>query len=305
MMKYVGFTISEAAFNVIMAAEDYLPDNVGEIEVGVIKEFFATLPEKAFLLGVRILFAAIAFIIGMQVIKLLRKIVTKSMTRANADKGAVQFVDAFIKAALYILLAFMIAASFGVDAASIVAILASAGVAIGLALQGSLSNLAGGVLLLLLKPFKVGDYIVSESGHEGTVTELQLFYTKLITPDNRAIVLPNGTLSNGSLVNASAAEERRMDILVRISYQTDLKSAKAALQKILEDDEAVRKDKEIQVFVNELGDYAVQMGVRCWFDKGDFWQGKCRILEKIKYTFDEAGIEIPAQQMDVYIKSSQ
>lgn len=304
-MKYVGFTISEAAFNVIMAAEDYLPDNVGEIEVGVIKEFFATLPEKAFLLGVRILFAAIAFIIGMQVIKLLRKIVTKSMTRANADKGAVQFVDAFIKAALYILLAFMIAASFGVDAASIVAILASAGVAIGLALQGSLSNLAGGVLLLLLKPFKVGDYIVSESGHEGTVTELQLFYTKLITPDNRAIVLPNGTLSNGSLVNASAAEERRMDILVRISYQTDLKSAKAALQKILEDDEAVRKDKEIQVFVNELGDYAVQMGVRCWFDKGDFWQGKCRILEKIKYTFDEAGIEIPAQQMDVYVKSSQ
>lgn len=304
-MKYVGFTISEAAFNVIMAAEDYLPDNVGEIEVGVIKEFFATLPEKAFLLGVRILFAAIAFIIGMQVIKLLRKIVTKSMTRANADKGAVQFVDAFIKAALYILLAFMIAASFGVDAASIVAILASAGVAIGLALQGSLSNLAGGVLLLLLKPFKVGDYIVSESGHEGTVTELQLFYTKLITPDNRAIVLPNGTLSNGSLVNASAAEERRMDILVRISYQTDLKSAKAALQKIMEDDEAVRKDKEIQVFVNELGDYAVQMGVRCWFDKGDFWQGKCRILEKIKYTFDEAGIEIPAQQMDVYVKSSQ
>jgi len=305
MMKYVGFTISEAAFNVIMAAEDYLPDNVGEIEVGVIKEFFATLPEKAFLLGVRILFAAIAFIIGMQVIKLLRKIVKKSMTRANADKGAVQFVDAFIKAALYILLAFMIAASFGVDAASIVAILASAGVAIGLALQGSLSNLAGGVLLLLLKPFKVGDYIVSESGHEGTVTELQLFYTKLITPDNRAIVLPNGTLSNGSLVNASAAEERRMDILVRISYQTDLKSAKAALQKIMEDDEAVRKDKEIQVFVNELGDYAVQMGVRCWFDKGDFWQGKCRILEKIKYTFDEAGIEIPAQQMDVYVKSSQ
>ena len=304
-MKYVGFTISEAAFNVIMAAEDYLPDNVGEIEVGVIKEFFATLPENAFLLGVRILFAVIAFIIGMQVIKLLRKIVKKSMTRANADKGAVQFVDAFIKAALYILLAFMIAASFGVDAASIVAILASAGVAIGLALQGSLSNLAGGVLLLLLKPFKVGDYIVSESGHEGTVTELQLFYTKLITPDNRAIVLPNGTLSNGSLVNASAAEERRMDILVRISYQTDLKSAKAALQKILEDDEAVRKDKEIQVFVNELGDYAVQMGVRCWFDKGDFWQGKCRILEKIKYTFDEAGIEIPAQQMDVYIKSSQ
>ena len=298
-------TVSEAVFNVIMAAEDYLPDNVGEIEVGVIKEFFATLPEKAFLLGVRILFAAIAFIIGMQVIKLLRKIVTKSMTRANADKGAVQFVDAFIKAALYILLAFMIAASFGVDAASIVAILASAGVAIGLALQGSLSNLAGGVLLLLLKPFKVGDYIVSESGHEGTVTELQLFYTKLITPDNRAIVLPNGTLSNGSLVNASAAEERRMDILVRISYQTDLKSAKAALQKIMEDDEAVRKDKEIQVFVNELGDYAVQMGVRCWFDKGDFWQGKCRILEKIKYTFDEAGIEIPAQQMDVYIKSSQ
>jgi len=298
-------TVSEAVFNVIMAAEDYLPDNVGEIEVGVIKEFFATLPEKAFLLGVRILFAAIAFIIGMQVIKLLRKIVTKSMTRANADKGAVQFVDAFIKAALYILLAFMIAASFGVDAASIVAILASAGVAIGLALQGSLSNLAGGVLLLLLKPFKVGDYIVSESGHEGTVTELQLFYTKLITPDNRAIVLPNGTLSNGSLVNASAAEERRMDILVRISYQTDLKSAKAALQKIMEDDEAVRKDKEIQVFVNELGDYAVQMGVRCWFDKGDFWQGKCRILEKIKYTFDEAGIEIPAQQMDVYVKSSQ
>ena len=170
------------------------------LQPDVIGQFLSEIPEKALRLGARVLLAALFFLVGSQLIKLIRKIIKKSMQRAGAELGAIQFVDSFVKAALYVLLVLMLASSFGLDAASIVALLGSAGVAIGLAVQGSLSNLAGGVLLLILKPFKVGDYIQEgSSGKEGTVAEIQIFYTKLVTPDNRTIVLPNGSLANNSL----------------------------------------------------------------------------------------------------------
>lgn len=273
-----------------------------EVDAGVIKKFVASLPEKILELGVRILLALVAFFIGVQIIKLVRKIVKKSLTRANADTGAVQFVDSFVKAALYVVLVFMIATSFGVDAASIIALVGSAGVAIGLAVQGSLSNLAGGVLLLLLRPFKVGDYIVAASGHEGTVTEIQIFYTKLVTPDNKVIVLPNGNLSNNTIVNASAADTRRMDITVGISYGSDIKAAKEVLMEVLKNDEAVLKDKDMNVFVDLLADSSVNLGVRCWFKGTDFWEGKWRVTENCKYALDRAGIEIPYPQVDVHLQ---
>lgn len=270
---------------------------------GVVEKFLSELPEKVLHLGVRVLLALLAFIIGVQLIKLIRKIVKKSMTRAGAETGVIQFVDSFIKAALYVLLVLMIASSFGVDAASIVALLGSAGVAIGLAIQGSLSNLAGGVLILLLKPFRVGDYIQeSATGYEGTVKEIQIFYTKLLTPDNKAVILPNGQLANNSIVNASQ-KDRRMDIIVGVSYKADLRRAKEVLEAVLREDEAVLKDKDILVFVSELGSSSVDIGVRCWFSKEDFWPGKWRVTENCKLALDAAGIEIPFNQLDVHVNS--
>ena len=199
----------------------------------------------------------------------------------------------------------MLASSFGVDAASIVAVLGSAGVAIGLAIQGSLSNLAGGVLILLLKPFRVGDYIVeSSTGKEGTVTEIQIFYTRLLTVDNKTVILPNGSLANNSIVNITAQANRRMDISVSVSYSADLKRTKEVLFNVLQKDEAVLKDKERVVFVDELGASGVNLGVRCWFKQEDYWAGKWRITENCKLALDEAGIEIPFNQLDVHLKQN-
>ena len=272
------------------------------LQPDVIGQFLSEIPEKALRLGARVLLAALFFLVGSQLIKLIRKIIKKSMQRAGAELGAIQFVDSFVKAALYVLLVLMLASSFGLDAASIVALLGSAGVAIGLAVQGSLSNLAGGVLLLILKPFKVGDYIQEgSSGKEGTVAEIQIFYTKLVTPDNRTIVLPNGSLANNSLINYTAQDARRMDIVVGISYKADLKKAKEVLLQVLEEDEAVMKDRDHFVFVDNLGSSSVDLGVRCWFAQSDFWPGKWRITENCKLALDRAGIEIPYNQLDVHL----
>ena len=168
--------------------------------------------------GIRVLLALVFFFIGRILIKWIRKIVRRSIERSSADKGVEQFVDSVLKFALYFLLIFSIASKFGVDTTSVAALIASGGVAIGLALQGSLSNFAGGVLILLLKPFEVGDYIIEDSnGKEGTVKEIQIFYTKLSTIDNKTIVIPNGMLTNNSLTNATAKDERRLD-LKPVSY---------------------------------------------------------------------------------------
>ncbi len=280
-----------------------MPDsNSVEVSAGMLRDFFATLPEKALHLGLRVLLAVLFFLLGIQVIKLVRKLVKNSMQRAGAELGAIQFVDSFLKAALYTLLVLMLAASFGVDAASIVALLGSAGVAIGLAIQGSLSNLAGGVLLLVLKPFKVGDYIIeSSTGKEGTVTEIQIFYTRLLTPDHQTVVLPNGSLANNSLVNVTGQEARRMDIKVSVSYKADLKRAREVLLQVLETDASTLKDRDRLVYVNDLASSGVELGVRCWFRQEDFWPGKWRVTENCKLALDEAGIEIPYNQLDVHL----
>ncbi len=279
---------------------------VDEEEIGVLKNFLYSLPEKALNLGIRVVLAVIAFLIGVQVIRILRKIVKRSMTKADAEIGAIQFIDSFVKLASYVVLILLLATSFGVDAASIVAVIGSAGVAIGLALQGSLSNLAGGVLLMVLQPFKVGDYIMeSASGKEGTVSEIHMFYTKLLTGDNKTVILPNGTLANTSIINVSTQDCRRMDITVGISYQADLRKAKEVLLEVLESDEAVMKDKDRLVFVSELGPSSVNLGVRCWFKQADFWKGTWRVTENCKLKLDENHIEIPFNQLDVHVDSKQ
>ncbi len=275
-------------------------------KLGVLEQFFETLPQKAFNLGIRVVLALVFFFLGVQIIKLIRKILKKSLQRANADVGVVQFLDSFVKFALYLLLIFMIGSSFGLDAASVVAVVGSAGVAIGLALQGSLSNLAGGVLILLLKPFKVGDYIIEDTNkNEGTVSEIQIFYTKLTTPDERTVVLPNGTLANSSLTNVTDIGIRRLDMTVGISYRADLKLAKEVAKKLLDGDAATLKNKEIDVFVSDLGESAVILNLRCYVKSEDYWPTRSRILEAVKLTFDENGIEIPYPQMDVHVKSDK
>jgi len=271
------------------------------IKPGVIQSYLSELPEKALNLGVRILLAVVFFLIGVQLIKLIRKVVKKSMKRANVELGAIQFVDSFVKAALYVLLVLTLASSFGVDAASIVALLGSAGVAIGLAVQGSLSNLAGGVLILMLKPFRVGDYIITDSGKEGTVTEIQIFYTKLLMPDNRTVVLPNGNLANNALINATAQEYRRVDVPVAISYSADIRLAKEALEKMLREDPDTVKDMDMLVFVDSLGESGVNLTVRCWLPQAKFWEGKWRVTENCKLVLDRAGVEIPFNQLDVHL----
>ncbi|MBQ8527764.1 MAG: mechanosensitive ion channel family protein [Lachnospiraceae bacterium] len=272
-------------------------------KLNIYQQFFETLPQKALGLGIRVVLALVFFFVGVQVIKIIRKVLKKSLLRANADIGVVQFLDSFVKAALYIVLLFMIASSFGLDATSVVAVVGSAGVAIGLALQGSLSNLAGGVLILLLKPFKVGDYIIEDTNkNEGTVTEIQIFYTKLTTPDERTVVLPNGTLANSSLTNVTDIGIRRLDMTVGISYKADLKLAKETAKKLLTEDVSTLKNKEIDVFVSDLGESAVILNLRCYVKTEDYWPTRSRILEAVKLTFDEEGIEIPYPQMDVHVK---
>lgn len=277
-----------------------------KIDIGIIERFFQELPEKAWHLGIRVLLSIIVLIVGMQLIKLIRNIVKKSLMRGNVDKGVVQFINSFLKVSLYAVLIITIASGFGLDAASILALLGSAGVAIGLAIQGSLSNFVGGVLILLLKPFKVGDYIKEDSNsNEGVVKEIELFYTKLITPDNKVIVLPNGTLANSSLTNVTACDKRRMDIIVRISYNADIRQTKEVLQKVLDEDAAVLKEEEHFIYISDLGESSVNIGVRCWFSMEDFWPGKWRITENIKYALDEAGINMPYPQVDVHVKEKR
>lgn len=297
-MTILGLTAEGAAGNIIEEIEGLEE----RMQPDVIKEFMSQLPEKALNFGVRILLAVVFFLIGVNLIKFIRKIIKKSMKRANVELGVIQFVDSFVRATLYVLLVALLASSFGLDAASVVAVLGSAGVAIGLAVQGSLSNLAGGVLILALKPFKVGDYIKEGySDKEGTVTEIQIFYTKLLTPDNQTVILPNGNLANNSLVNVTTQEARRMDISVGISYNADLKKAKEVLLQVLAGDEAVLKDRDYLVFVDSLADSCVKLGVRCWFRQEDFWKGKWRITENCKLKLDENGIEIAFNQLDVHL----
>ncbi len=253
--------------------------------------------------GLEVLAALVAFFIGRLVIRWIRKIVRRSFERSGADKGVEQFVDSLLKYGLYALLVFSLISSLGFDTTSVAAVLASGGVAIGLALQGSLSNFAGGVLILLLKPFVVGDYIIEDTnGKEGTVKEIQIFYTKLSTIDNKTIVIPNGMLTNNSITNATAKDERQLDLRVGISYDADIRQAKNVIEELLAKDECIIKNEQINVFVHELADNAVVLGIRAWVKNEEYWTTRWRLLEEIKLSLDENGIEIPYPQMTVHMQ---
>lgn len=276
------------------------------MKIPALEKFINELPEKMLRVSMKVLFAFLVLIIGVWLIKVIRKILKKTLSKANADIGVVQFLDSFAKTGLYIILLFIIANTFGLEAASIVAVIGSAGLAIGLALQGSLSNLAGGVLILLLKPFKVGDYIKEDSNaNEGTVKEITMFYTKLVTGDNKTIVIPNGTLANNSMTNFTTATFRRLDFVFGISYDSDIQKAKEILLNLMKEDADTLKDKDYVVYVNELAASSINIGARCYVSTADYWNVKWRLTEKVKEEFDKNNIDIPYNQLDIHVKESK
>lgn len=274
-------------------------------ELSALDQYLENALPKALDFAIDVILAAVVFFIGTRIIKWLVKIVEKSIERANVEPGVVSFICSLCKYVLYFVLILIILSQFGVTASSVVAVLGSAGLTVGLALQGSLSNFAGGILILLLKPFVVGDYIIENADkQEGTVSEITIFYTKLLTTDNKAIMIPNGTLSNTSIVNVTAMNKRRLDLRFGVAYDSDIQKVKDILNRVAIGDEAVLKDEPSNVFVSELMDSYIEMGARCWVNTDDYWTAKWRITENIKYEFDKAGISIPFPQVEVTMKSN-
>ena len=268
--------------------------------------------------GIKVVLAIVAFWVGSTVIKWIVKFVRKSLTKSRLDTGAAQFISSLVKIVLYILLIFNISTSFGVKESSLAALLGTAGVTMGLALQGGLANLAGGMMLLLFKPFQVGDYIIvnGQDGSEGTVAKVEICYTTLLSIDNKHIVIPNGTLSNATITNVTARDQRRLEIKVGISYNIPDDHG-AIVQKAhavtvhpqvapvgVEDILGlldIREDEEMVVFVDELAESSVIMGFRVWVDTDRYWAARWRLNQRIKEDFDYYGIEIPYKQLDVHI----
>ena len=247
-----------------------------------------------------IILALVIFAIGKKLIGLVAKLLTKTFNRSNMDEGVCRFLLSIIRILLYVLLIVTIAGLLGIETTSLAAIIGSAGLAVGLSLQGSLSNFAGGVLILMLKPFVIGDYIVTE-GVEGTVTHIDIFYTRLNTPDNKLIVIPNGRLSNDVITNATKEEIRRVDITVGIEYSEDYEKVKKILEGIARKEELVIKEQPVTIYVDSFSSSSVDVGFRVWANTSDYWQVKWNMLETIKREFDANGISIPFDQLDVNV----
>ena len=247
-----------------------------------------------------IVWALIVWVIGKKILKALLKVLGKALDRSRLDEGVTKFMLSLSRFAGNVVLVIMIIDILGFDTTSFIAVLGSAGIALGMSLQGSLANVAGGILILLFKPFAVGDYIVA-GGYEGNVTTIELLYTKLITIDNKMVTIPNGTLSNSSIVNVASQPQRRLDIQIGIGYSSDLKLAKRLLLDAMNKQAGVLTDKDIMVVVKSLDDSCVTLETRCWVMTSDYWNVRFALLEGYKETFDDNGIEIPFNQMDVHI----
>ena len=248
----------------------------------------------------KIVFALLIWFIGKKLISLSLKLLKKVFDRGSIDVGVVNFTMSIIKFALYAVLILMVIDVLGIQTTSLITVFGSAALAVGMSLQGSLSNFAGGVLILIFKPFKVGDYIVV-GNYEGTVRTIEILYTKLTTVDNKVVMLPNGTLSNSNIVNVGAEDFRRLDIEMSIGYSSDLKLAKTLLNTIVNNNPAVIKDRDIKVIVKSLDESCVTLETRVWVKTEDYWDTRFTLLEEYKAEFDKNGIEIPFNQMDVHI----
>ena len=248
----------------------------------------------------RIALVLVIFFVGRKLIKKIVSLCDQALKRHGMEVTVRRFFCNVINALGYICMLGILLQTVGLTATSLTALVASAGVAVGRALQGSLSNFAGGVLILLMKPFVIGDYIV-QGNTEGTVKEIGLVYTELITADNRLIVIPNGTLIDSSIVNVTATGKRRLELSVGIGYKSDLKKAKEVLIRLGENDPARDPENPVNVFVSELAESSVNLGLHVWVSSSEYWNAKWRLTENIKMAFDEEGIEIPFKQVEISV----
>lgn len=244
--------------------------------------------------------ALVIIIVGFIVAGIIASSIEKLMNKRKVDKTISSFTGSMVK---YLLIAFVIIAALsrvGVQTASFVAVLGAAGLAIGLALQGSLSNFAAGVLIVGFRPFRAGDY-VEMAGTAGTVKSVQILTTTLTTPDNKEVIVPNSSVFSGSITNYSRHEKRRLDLIIGVSYKADLAQTKAVIKAVLDNEPRILKDEPITLGVLELANSSVNLAVRPWVQTSDYWPVRYDLLEAIKNALDEAGIEIPFPQMDVHI----
>jgi small conductance mechanosensitive channel len=250
--------------------------------------------------GPNVLLAIITLLIGLWIIKLFQKGFRRAMERSNVEESLKRFMLSLLGIVLKVLLSISVISMLGVQMTSFIALLGAAGLAVGLALQGSLANFAGGVLLLLFKPFKVGDFIETQ-GYMGAVEAIQVFNTVIKSPDHKTIFIPNGILSNGSITNFTTQPTRRVDMKFGIGYSDDILKAKEILNNLIQAEDRILHDPEPMVALSELGDSSVNFVVRVWVNSADYWGVFFLMQEKVKLTFDEQGISIPFPQRDVHV----
>ena len=250
--------------------------------------------------GLKLLTALIVVIVGRQLVKILLKVIKVALEKASTEETVRSFIANLLNTGFTVIIFVAAINQLGVETTSIIALLGAAGLAIGLALQGSLANFAAGILIVIFRPYKVGDYI--EAGtNVGTVKDIQIFSTVLRTPDNKAIVVPNGSIMDGSITNYSEQPTRRIDIIASCSYEDDLDKVKQVLKTILDNEERILTEPKPQIAVSELAESSVNFIVRPWVNSSDYLPVMYSLLENIKKTFDKKGISIPYPQSDIHI----
>ncbi|MBK1789546.1 mechanosensitive ion channel family protein [Persicirhabdus sediminis] len=265
-----------------------------------IEKLFTQISELALKYGSDILIALVVLFIGFKLVNLFTHALHSYFQKADYDEALETFLVSLSNIGLKAVVAVAALGTAGVESTSFAAVLAAGGLAIGMALSGTLQNFAGGTLILMLRPFKVGDVIESQ-GYTGKVAEIQIFNTILNTPDNKRIILPNGPVANGSLVNYSAEETRRVDFVFGIGYDDDIDKARSIIEEILKSDERVLKDEDLTIVIGELADSSVNFTVRAWAKSADYWGVFFDTQEKVKKAFDAQGVSIPFPQTDVHL----
>ena len=253
---------------------------------------------------VNLVVGLVVFFVGKLIASKVSQWCEKRLLKASVDQAVAGFASSILYALMFAGVVLMALGQIGVQTTSFIAILGAAGLAGCLALQGSLSNFASGVLIILLRPFRSGDFI-DAGGQMGTVHRIELFHTYLKTPDNRVIIVPNSAVMDGSIVNFSRESTRRLDLVIGISYDADIRLAKQIMQEIVDADERILKEPSCLIAVSELADSSVNFFLRPWVASGDYWTVRADLLEKIKYTFDERGVGIPYPQMDVHVHKQE
>ena len=264
------------------------------------KDMLNSLIEIGSSLSISLLMALAILIIGRQLVKLILRLITVALEKSNVEDTVRIFVTNLLNTLLMILVFIAAINQLGIETTSIISVLGAAGLAIGLALQGSLSNFAAGILIVIYRPYKVGDYIEAGS-YAGTVKDIQIFSTVLKTPDNKIVVVPNGSIMNGSIVNYSDQDTRRIDLIVSCGYEDDIDKVRSVLEDILKKEKRVLKDPKPQIAVTELADSSVNFIFRPWVKRTDYLPVYYSLLEEVKKRFDKEGISIPYPQSDVHI----